>query len=89
MAEEHFAALRPRRSNIITPENSPSPSLSNFRQYNQRDLHTAVVAVKPRGPRKERTRDWLWSKQSHHTPYLLALLFSWAFRKILCITIWD
>ncbi len=24
MAEEHFAALRPRRSNIITPENSLS-----------------------------------------------------------------
>ncbi len=53
MAEEHFAALRPRRSDIITPENSSSPSLSNFHQYNQRDLHTAVVAVKPRGPRKE------------------------------------
>ncbi len=33
--EEHFAALRPRRSNIITPENS----LSLFRQYNQRGLH--------------------------------------------------
>ncbi len=48
MAEEHFAALRPRRSDIITPENSPSPSISNFRQYNQHDLHTAVVAVKPR-----------------------------------------
>ncbi len=29
MAEEHFAALRPRRSNIITPENSPSPSSVN------------------------------------------------------------
>ncbi len=28
MAEEHFAALRPRRSNIITPENYPSPSPS-------------------------------------------------------------
>ncbi len=25
MAEEHFGALRPRRSNIITPETSPSP----------------------------------------------------------------
>ncbi len=31
-----LAALRPRRSNIITPENSPSPL---FRQYNQRGLH--------------------------------------------------
>ncbi len=35
MAEEHFAALRPRRSNIITPE----ISLSLFRQYNKRGLH--------------------------------------------------
>ncbi len=37
MVEENFAALRPRRSNILTPENSLSTSPSNFRQYNQRD----------------------------------------------------
>ncbi len=28
--EEHFAALQPRRSNIITPENSPRSSLSSL-----------------------------------------------------------
>ncbi len=68
MAEEHFAALQPRHSNIITPENSPSPPLSNFRQYNQHDLHTAVVAVKPRGPSKEGARDWLWSRKATTPP---------------------
>ncbi len=39
MAEEHFAALLRWRSNIITHENFPSPSPSNFRQYNQCNLH--------------------------------------------------
>ncbi len=42
MAKEHFAAFRPRRSNIITYENSPFPS--NFRQYNQRDLHACTIS---------------------------------------------
>ncbi len=46
MAEEHFAALRPRRSNIITPEISPFRSPSPFPTTDCAGVQVTLVVLK-------------------------------------------